>query len=97
MSHRTSHIKSRVLLYGGLCLGIVFILIGGAILAGCQPIAEATLPTPTSTVSSPSTPVTSPTDDASAAEAKEIPTEQKPFQLTILHTNDTYGEVDPGG
>lgn len=107
MLHRMARSECRNPLYGTLCLGLILLLLNGIVLTGCQPAAEATLPPATAVVESqtsaaqpdgnPSTPTVADSTATPAAEGEEVPTETKPFQLTILHTNDTYGEVDPCG
>ncbi|MGM0400236.1 MAG: hypothetical protein ACQEQT_02940 [Chloroflexota bacterium] len=105
--HRMARSECRTLPRDTLCLGFILVLLSGIGLAGCQPAAEATLPPATTVAESqtaavqsdgnPSAPTVADSTTTPAAEDEEVPTEKKPFQLTILHTNDTYGEVDPCG
>ncbi|MEA3407543.1 MAG: hypothetical protein U9R48_05625 [Chloroflexota bacterium] len=108
MLHRMIRATKRVPLCGALCLGIVWILFAGVALVGCQPTAEATLPPATAMAPSPPAPATRPVATPTASMAthgtapataagEEPSVEAEPFRLTILHTNDTYGEVDPCG
>lgn len=106
MFHRMAHLKYRIP-SNALCLGFILVLLSGGVLVGCQPATEATLP-PATAVAEPQPTIAeseakSPTPAAAdntatpAVEGEGVSTEKKPFQLTILHTNDTYGEVDPCG
>ncbi len=106
MIHRTVHSKQKALRYSVLCLGFILVILSSATLAGCQPAAEATPPpatavaesqaTATQPAANPTTPVAA-DNTTSPTKVEETSTEKKSFQLTILHTNDTYGEVDPCG
>ncbi|MFP3896638.1 MAG: hypothetical protein ACLFV5_07375 [Anaerolineales bacterium] len=102
--HRLTHSKDRIPLYA-LCLGLFLVLFSGALVVGCQPTAEVVSPPATTaaesgdTTTEPAANPTAPTIDDSTATpaAEEASMEGNPFQLTILHTNDTFGEVDPCG
>jgi hypothetical protein len=118
MLYRVLHALRHAPFCGAVCLGVAGVVLVGAVLVGCQPTAEATLPPATTVVASPPAPATAmaeseatatqpeatpttpvPTESTAtpATEVQERPTEAEPFQLTILHTNDVYGEVDPCG
>jgi 2',3'-cyclic-nucleotide 2'-phosphodiesterase (5'-nucleotidase family) len=87
------------------------LLLLGMALVGCQPAGETTLPPATIIVGPAPAPVTAmqPTPIPSAAavaRATKIPSNPKPtavpakgdlVTLTIMHTTDNHGEVDPCG
>ena len=59
-----------------------FVWIGLA-LFGCSGVMSTPIPTPTSTLARTSTPTPTPTP--------------QPIELTVLHTNDTWGYSEPCG
>jgi 2',3'-cyclic-nucleotide 2'-phosphodiesterase (5'-nucleotidase family) len=68
---------------------IGFFMLVGLALSGCSAIMSTPTPTPTSmpTKTSTPTPTSTPTS---------TPTPQ-PLELTVLHTNDTWGYSEPCG
>jgi 2',3'-cyclic-nucleotide 2'-phosphodiesterase (5'-nucleotidase family) len=65
-----------------------FVLIGLA-LSGCSGIMSTPTPMPTSTSTKTPTPIPTPT-------YTPTPT-PRPIELTVLHTNDTWGYSEPCG
>jgi len=90
-------------------LGLVGLLLGGLVLSGCAPTPGSTLPPATilapeptlqshTVAASPATALAPPT----AAHAETPPPEPtvlpgQVIELTVLHTSDVMGEIDPCG
>lgn len=66
-------------------IGVGFFIMIGLALVGCSGATPVPTPMPTSTPTKTPTPVPSPT-----------PTSQ-PIELTVVHTNDTWGYSEPCG
>jgi len=64
-----------------------FLMLIGLALVGCSGVTSTPTPSPTSTPTKAPTPVPRPSP---------IPTPQ-PIELTVLHTNDTWGYSEPCG
>ena len=100
----------RFLRYVRWRLGLSILLVGSLALGGCSPVANTTLPPatviaprpPTETAMAPKPPTATPEQSAGAPSPTptEVISQAKPRQavtLTILHTNDVFGEADPCG
>ena len=90
-------------------LGIIGLLLGGLVLSGCAPTPGSTLPPATvvapeptlqshTVAASPTTALAPPTA-AHAETPRPEPTVPpgQGIELTVLHTNDVMGEIDPCG
>lgn len=99
--------KYRASLYSIYCMSFIWILLLGMALMGCRSSPESTfsaattIEEPRATVTQSSATLTAPvtTDNTAtvAMEIEKVVKEKRPFQITILHTNDTLGEVEPCG
>lgn len=85
--------------------GVVFLLLAG-VLSGCGSKEKPTLPAATAIQQPPPSPtpqvaVPSPTHTQVVVQPSPTmpPTKvaRQPMQVTILHTNDVYGEIEPCG
>lgn len=72
--------------------GLIGLLLGGLVLSGCAPTPGSTLPP--ATIVAPG-----PTLQPHAATPRPEPTVPpgQGIELTVLHTNDVMGEIDPCG
>lgn len=105
------HTDRRGLLIGRVALGCLLLV--GIVLSGCTPTAEPTMPPATKMAAAPATaappatntPVPPPptavppsaTPVPPTAVPTEMPAQRQPLKVTILHTNDLMGEIDPCG
>jgi hypothetical protein len=81
-----------------ICLGLLLALAlaGCAPAASIAPVAPAAAPTAVPMAASVATPppTVAPATPAAAQEARTL---RRPVAVTVLHTNDVMGEIDPCG
>jgi 2',3'-cyclic-nucleotide 2'-phosphodiesterase (5'-nucleotidase family) len=81
---------------GLLLLGVLALALGG-LLTGCAPQAEPTVPAATVMAPQPATELPPTPEQAQEPPAPPTAANDNAVQVTILHTNDVYGEIDPCG
>lgn len=113
MRARVPHMAPAVRRHRAGPLGILFLLFASLLLTSCQPVAQPTLPPATQVKAAPvvatAAPAAQPPTAAPVAAATTAPTQaasqgakagagqRQAVAVTILHTNDVMGEIDPCG